>query len=255
MFFGFLKSYKIFNRKKSLTLSLDAERKKKLKNLLGFNISDESLYVKALTHRSYLEISPEQIKSNERLEFLGDSILSLITAEFLFKKFPDEKEGFLTKIRSHLVDTSSLIKTAIPMELMEIMFFDKRFLDLHGNGIKKISADAVEALIGAVYLDKGLDQTRQFVKKWIIMPNLKSGAYKIDTNYKGQLLELTHTKQLGMPSYFVTKEDGPEHDKIFEVTVKINSKIYGFGQGHNKKSAEQKAAEKAIKTINLVDEK
>jgi len=123
MFVGFLKSYKIFNRKKSLTLSLDAERKKKLKNLLGFNISDESLYVKALTHRSYLEISPEQIKSNERLEFLGDSILSLLTAEFLFKKFPDEKEGFLTKIRSHLVDTSSLIKTAVPMKLVEIMFF------------------------------------------------------------------------------------------------------------------------------------
>ncbi len=253
MFFKFLKSFRIFNKNKIKYPLLDSKRRKKLTKIIGFKISNESLYVKALTHRSFLDLTSEQIKSNERLEFLGDSILSIITAEFLFKKFPNENEGFLTKIRSHLVDTSSLIKTASKMNLADIIYYDKRFLDLQSIGIKKITADTVEALIGATYLDKGLTKTRKFVQNWIIIPNLKSGAYKIDTNFKGQLLELTHEKQLGMPNYFIVKEEGPEHEKIFDAAVKIDNKIYGFGKGNNKKAAEQNAAEKAIETLNLID--
>lgn len=221
----------------------------KLAELLDIRITDKQLFVKALTHRSYLESSPELEKSNERLEFLGDAALGLAVAEILFKKFPEEDEGFLTKTRSHLVYKNELYNAAKRMELIEFILYDKRFIKNSEEGIKTISADCVEALIGAIYLDSGIKEVKRIILKWIIEPNVKSGNYQIDKNYKGQLLEYTHQMKWSSPDYVLIDSAGPDHDRIFKIKVMINGSNFGEGEGRNKKTAEQNAAKNALSNL------
>lgn len=241
----------LFKKLKSKTnsseaLNSESEKLKLLSKKLGLNIGQSQLYIKALTHRSYLESSPVLEKSNERLEFLGDAALGLVVAETLFKKFPEEEEGFLTKTRSTLVYKNELYNSALRMGLLDFILYDRRFIKNSEEGIKTISADCVEALIGAIYLDSGIDEAKKFVYKWIIKPNLDSGKYQIDNNFKGQLLEYTHQEKLSSPDYVLINSDGPDHDKVFQVEVIINGKSFGEGKGRNKKTAEQKAAKNAL---------
>ncbi len=221
----------------------------KLAELLDIRIRDKQLFVKALTHRSYLESSPELEKSNERLEFLGDAALGLAVAEILFKKFPEEDEGFLTKTRSHLVYKNELYNAAKRMGLIDFILYDKRFIKNSEEGIKTISADCVEALIGAIYLDSGIKEVKRIILKWIIEPNVKSGNYQIDKNYKGQLLEYTHQMKWSSPEYVLIDSAGPDHDKIFKIKVMINGNNFGEGEGRNKKTAEQNAAKNALSNL------
>jgi len=221
-----------------------------LSKKININFTNPSLYIKALTHRSYLELSNEAEKSNERLEFLGDSILGLLAAEYLFREFPNEDEGFLTKIRSHIVDKFALAEASERMHLSDFILYDNRFIKSSDKGIKTISADCFEALIGAIYLDCGLEKARKFVSQWIIKPNLKSGNYQIDKNYKGQLLEFTHANKMSPPEYLLIKEEGPDHNKIFSVRVIIDGETTGIGEGRNKKTAEQNAAKNSLSTLN-----
>lgn len=221
----------------------------KLSDLLDISIHNTQLFVKALTHRSHLENSPELEKSNERLEFLGDAALGLVVAEILFEKFPDEDEGFLTKTRSHLVYKNELYNAAKRMGLIDFILYDKRFIKNSEEGIKTISADCIEALIGAIYLDSGIEEARKIIIKWIIEPNIKSGNYQIDKNYKGQLLEYTHQMKWSSPDYVLIDSAGPDHDKIFKIKVMINDRNLGEGEGRNKKSAEQNAAKNALSNL------
>ncbi len=225
------------------------ENIKRLQSRLIFKIRDQKIYLKALTHRSYLEISPQFDKSNERLEFLGDSVLSLVISERLFSEFSDSDEGFLTKYRSQLVDKKALVEAASRIELESLILFDNKYVRGSEEGKKTILADCFEALIGAIYLDAGFQNARQFIEETIIIPALESGAYLIDRNYKGQLLEYIHANKLPQPVYKILSESGPDHEKIFTVGIFIGDKLYGRGTGKNKKNAEQLSAQTALKIL------
>lgn len=226
------------------------EKFKKLEKLTGSPINDSSYYLQALMHRSYLEQSEEYDVSNERLEFLGDSVLSLIVAEYLFDEFPEKDEGFLTKVRAKIVNRLALADAAEKINLAEFLLVSKNISNSFVNGSKTILSDALEALIGAIYLDNGLDSAKMFIQKILIQPNLKQGLYLIDENYKSQLLEFAQANKMDSPTYNVIKEEGPQHNRLFTVKVSIGNRDYGIGKGKNKKSAEQKAAQEALDKLN-----
>lgn len=238
----------LFNKKSEnkLVSKYEQEKLNKLSQKLGFRFNNSLLYAKALTHRSYLEKTTELNKSNERLEFLGDAVLGVIIAETLFLKFSDKDEGFLTKTRSHIVDKNALFEAAKRFGLNQFLLYDHRFIKDTEQGIKTILSDCTEALIGAIYLDQGIESAKLFINKWIASPNLESGKYQIDNNFKGQLLEYTHTEKLSHPNYKVISSKGPDHKKEFIVEVMIDDISYGQGKGKNKKSAEQEAAKSTL---------
>ena len=181
---------------------------------------------------------------------MGDSVLSLVVAEYLFDAFSDKDEGFLTKVRAKIVNRLALADAAEKINLVEFLLVSKNISNTFANGSKTILSDALEALIGAVYLDNGLDSAKTFIQKILIQPNLKEGLYLIDENYKSQLLEFAQANKMENPSYVVIKEEGPQHNRIFTVKVVIGDSDYGFGKGKNKKSAEQKAAQAALEKLN-----
>lgn len=241
----------LFTRNKPYPLvsNLELEKLDKLSDKINIQFGDKLLYAKALTHRSYLDKVTVLNKSNERLEFLGDAVLGLIVAETLFTRFPDKDEGFLTKSRSHIVDKNALFEAAMKLGLNHYILYDERFIKNSEEGIKTILSDCLEALIGAIYLDKGISEVKKFILNWIATPNLDSGKYQIDNNYKGQLLEYSHSEKLSPPNYFLVNSIGPDHKKEFIVQVLIDDKFYGQGQGKNKKSAEQQAAKSALQNL------
>ena len=216
---------------------------------MGASLKYKPYYVQALTHRSSLETNESENTSNERLEFLGDSVLSLIVAQYLFENFPDENEGFLTKIRANFVNRNALGSVAKKLELGDFIIISG---NLERNFVKSshtVLSDAFEALVGALYLDLGLDACKKFVYKVLIEPNVRDDDYLLDANYKSQLLEYTQAEKKSPPMYEIIKEDGPQHERIFTVSVAVDFEKLGIGKGKNKKTAEQNAARKALQTI------
>lgn len=226
------------------------EKIAQLEKFFGFSINDSSYFVKALTHRSYLELIPQLNKSNERLEFLGDSVLGLIVSEHLFITFGEKEEGFLTKYRSLMVNRDALANAASAMGLQNFILYDGRFVNGSTAGLNTILADALEAIIGAIYLDQGYETATDVVYKWIIEPNTLDGELPADRNFKGKLLEYAHSQGFSSPVYSISKEEGPEHDKKFTVEVLIDGKTFGTGSGKSKKTAEQSAAKNALDKMN-----
>ncbi len=217
-----------------------------LEKILGYRIDKPDYYLKALTHRSYTDVEEELNKSNERLEYLGDAVLDLVVGEFLFKTYPNKGEGFLTKTRSHLVDKQALADAAKRIGLEDLVYFKRNFLGDNLEGLKTIVSDSYEAITGAIYLDKGLKTAEKFLLRTLIEPNYKSGELIVDKNYKGQLLELTHSLKITPPVYKIADAEGPEHNKTFVAKVFIGDKEMGEGMGKSKKAAEQKAAFMAL---------
>lgn len=241
--------FKFFTNQSSKKNLLSKKQIKKLEKLTNCEIKNTKYFIEAFTHRSVLDHKTYLI-SNERMEFLGDAILGFITAEYLYSNFQNKDEGYLTKIRSNFVNKNSLYDAAIRIDLIHYIFVSEEILGSLNYGIKSILADSFEALIGAIYLDCGLSITKNFIIKYLIEPNLKLGLHLVDENYKSQLLEYSQSQKIDLPRYFVIKEEGPEHDRIFTVEVKIGSEILGIGKGRNKKSAEQEAAYEALKKLN-----
>lgn len=245
-------------RKKEINSYLDFDKNqkerilKKIEEFLNLSPNNETYYIKAFTHRSYLDKNQEGMKSNERLEFLGDSILGKIVADYLFKEYPNKKEGFLTKARSHLVNKHSLEKIGFELKLNELLFINDKYLMNDKKNISNIVADCLEALIAAIYLDLGEAAAKTFVTNYIIKPQVISGRVSSDKNYKGQLLEFAHANKLNQPIYKVVEQTGPQHDKIYKIEVFIDEKISGIGVGPNKKIAEQKAAKLALKNAHSI---
>lgn len=218
----------------------------RIEELVGVKPQKKQYFIKAFTHRSYLEKTSDGIKSNERLEFLGDSILGKITAEYLFLKYLDEDEGFLTKSRSHLVNKHSLEKIGFDLDLQDLVLINDKYLWKDKKKLSNIVADCVEALIGAIFLDMGEEIAKEFVIKNVIEPQVLNGDINYDKNYKGQLLELSHANKLDQPIYKIIEQSGPQHDKTYTIEVFVSETINGVGEGSNKKIAEQNAAKTAL---------
>lgn len=221
-----------------------------IERVTGHPIRDLSLYEKALTHRSLLRSKPHSVrKSNERLEFLGDAILGMVVAEYLFQEFPDRAEGFLTRLRAKLVNKKALASSASSLQLGELILMSKAIADTTGRTSESILSDAFEAIIGAIYLDLGMEAARSFVVRTVLKRVNLAELASLRDNYKSNLLEFAQARQWPQPSYRVKEETGPSHDKIFTVEVFLSNKLLGEGTAKSKKEAEQIAADAALKTL------
>lgn len=221
----------------------------KLESLLHITIQTTSYFQQALTHRSFLQvkISPER-RSNERLEFLGDSILGMIVAEYLFDQHRQVQEGELTKMRSWLVNKKSLAICARHLKLDEMMLISFSAKQMFDKGNDSILADCLEAVIAAIYLDSGLDASRQFIEE-VLLPIMMNESLMRDTNFKSTLLEYVQSYGKPSPHYVVVNEIGPDHDKTFTVGAYVMNDCVGIGEGKTKKDAEQMAAKKALDSV------
>jgi ribonuclease III len=226
------------------------DKKSELQNILNIHIKKTELFEQALTHRSYLQVLNDvNFNSNERLEFLGDAILGMVVAEHLFSLHLDVPEGELTKMRSWLVNTSSLDICARKLGLEKFLmmsFSAEKSLQQNGSSIL---ADALEAIIAAIFLDSGYQAAKNFIINSLIPIEMSSSVMK-DTNFKSILLEKVQALGMKPPVYEVLYETGPDHDKLFTVGVFLNEKMIAKGAGKNKKMAEQNAAKKAIENIH-----
>jgi ribonuclease-3 len=225
---------------------------KALKNLLGFVPGNVRLYQLAFRHKSVaIPIREGTKNSNERLEFLGDAILGSVVAELLFKKYPYKDEGFLTEMRSKIVSRNHLNQLARKLGLDELIQFDSRMIGLQGKQTSLLG-DAFEALIGAVYLDKGYWFTRSFLLNRIIRPHVDIHTLeRTETNFKSRLIEWC--QQGGKEVAFVVAENAQgESSKLFTVDAIIDGKVQGTGRDYNKKNAEKLAAEKACETLQVI---
>lgn len=220
-----------------------------LEKTIGYYFGDRSLLDEALTHSSYAnENGKSRIESNERLEFLGDAILSVIVAEYLFAKQPKLPEGELTKQRAALVCEGSLAKFANEINLGDSIKLGKG--EIKGGGDKRPStlSNCLEALLAAIYLDGGMEPARYFVLRFV----KSHDKPEEDTwDYKTQLQEVIQQNPEEQLRYVITGEEGPDHDKTFTVEVRLNSNVIGHGVGQSKKAAEQKAAKEALALMGL----
>ena len=206
----------------------------------------------ALRHRSHVyAIEEEGITSNERLEFLGDAVLDLIVTEDLFKRHTDMREGELTQIKSLLVSKAVLAQKARDMGIGDSMYLSREEDLAGGRGRTSILGDAFEAILGAVYLDGGLEPAQDFIKRHLLA-NLEEiasdGSY---LNFKSALLEHTQSEGRGHPRYLVHAEDGPDHRKTFTVEVLVAGDRVGLGKGRSKKEAQQMAAREALEKLGV----
>lgn len=229
---------------------LDQLALKELERKCHYRFSDLSLLKLALSHRSYLNISGgKHYDTYERLEFLGDAILGLLVTEFLFHNYPQKSEGTLTRYKSVIVSRKVLAEFAKEMDLGKYIYLGQGEEQSGGRHRKSILSDAFESLLGAIYIDGGQKAVKRILNK-LLFPKISTILKKeLHKNYKSQLLEYCQGKGLGLPRYEVKMETGPEHDKSFEVIVRLNGEQLGIGHGKSKKEAEQEAAKIAVENI------
>lgn len=223
---------------------------KKLEEKIGYKFKDKKLLKTALTHSSYINEGEHQNQNNERLEFLGDSVLSVIVAEHIYKIFPDMPEGELTKIRASLVCDHSLASFAESINLGEYLLLGKGEENSGGRSRMSNLEDSFEALVGAIYLDGGIESAQIFVKKFIPKEINTDQVEKLN-DYKTSLQEVIQKNPEEKVKYVLVSESGPDHDKWFESEVHLNSNIIGKGKGKSKKQAEQNAAKQALELMGL----
>jgi len=223
---------------------------KQFEENIGYTFNSKQLLVQALTHSSYAnEHKSTHLKDNERLEFLGDAILDLVVSDFLYKKHRNFPEGDLSKLRASIVCEAFLTNVAKQIHLGTFLLLGKGEEMTGGRTRTSILADAVEAVIGAIYLDKGLKEAQTFIFNKIVFFKESLSASKISEDYKTHLQELIQKESADPLSYHVISEEGPDHDKCFNVEVKHKGKILGTGNGKSKKEAEQNAAYIALQKL------
>jgi len=217
-----------------------------LEQILGYRFRDHSLLSRGLAHRSIVRARGGLIPSNERLEFLGDSVLGLVIADQLYRDHPDVDEGGLTKLKAMLVNESALSRVAIEIGFNNHIIMSSDEEKSGGRERASIISDAFEAVIGAIYLDGGLAPARRTVLNCLYARRDVIVSDDSQRNYKGDLLELVQSRGDAAPQYEVVRETGPDHDKMFCVAVKIGEQRLGEGTGPSKKEAEQRAAGAAL---------
>lgn len=221
-----------------------------IERLVDGPIHDLSLYEQALVHRSLLRGQPNShLLSNERLEFLGDAVLGFVVAEHLYRHFPQKTEGFLTRLRAKLVNGSTLARFARELDLGAVVLMSDNMVGSGGRENETILADAFEAVIGALYLDQGLEAARSFIRHAILdKVDLAELAGRQD-NYKSLLLEFAQARGWPQPEYRIVAEAGPSHEKTFTSEVLVKGDPYGLGKAKSKKGAEQRAAREALEQL------
>lgn len=220
-----------------------------IEELLGVTFNDKELLRRALTHRSYAyEHSLPPGHTYERLEFLGDAVLDVVISEYLYRRHAELDEGDLTRIRSYLVNMNSLAEAARSVGLGGHLFLSRDERADGGEDKSSIIADALEALIGAVYLDRGLEEAERVCLRIFGDKLERAVAGKLDYDYKSQLQELL-VKEKGVLPRYRLREEGPDHRKVFYATVFAGDKRLGRGSGSSKKEAEQEAAREALQKL------
>ena len=234
---------------------LEDKRKQSLEKTLGVKISNLQIYEQALTHRSYLQVvNIPNLISNERLEFLGDSILGAVIAEYLFYNYTQDQEGELTKMRSWLVNRKSLGVCARQLHLEEFLMVSFSASQSLQKGNETMLSDAMEAIIAAIYLDSGMETAEKFIVQ-MMLPIMMNEQVMKDTNFKSILLELVQSEGKEPPRYVVMSEAGPDHEKEFVIGVYVGGECLGTGSGKNKKQAEQFAAKQALDKSIISEQK
>lgn len=216
----------------------------------NFHFNDQALLNQAFTHRSYLnETDQKDLESNERLEFLGDAVLELITSLHLYQSFPKTPEGDLTNFRSALVKTDTLSQVATTLNLGQYLKMSKGEDEGGGRQNPSLLANTVEALIGAIFLDQGIDAATKFISTHILSKLPQIMSLGLHHDYKSTLQEIVQSQGHPTPTYYVLKESGPDHSKHFNIEVRVGDKPLAQGSGHSKQRAEQSAAKAALEKL------
>lgn len=231
------------------------EQIKEFQNVIKYKFDKLSMINEALTHSSYTnECRKKYIYNNERLEFLGDSVLSIVVSEYIYLKYNNLPEGELTKVRANVVCEPSLAQQAREINLGKYLLLGKGEEVTGGRERVSILADAFEAVIGALYLDGGMEIARKFILNMLSNSIELASIGNLFRDYKTDLQEILQSKYDDKISYKVVGETGPDHNKTFEIEVILGDRVLGSGQGKSKKEAEQMAAKKALKKVNIEHE-
>lgn len=237
---------------------MDAERQKKLESLekkVNYSFKDKGLMNMALTHTSYVKGDGRASEHNERLEFLGDAVLELCVSEYLYNRFSEYNEGDMTRLRAQTVCEGALFDVAKGLDLGSVLLLGRG--EDHSGGREKpsILSDAVEALIGALYIDGGMDTARRFIMSFIgaaVQSAVSGGPHK---DYKTMLQEYVQKRHMGQIAYVLTGSSGPDHNKIFAMNVSIAGTVVGSGEGKTKQEAGQQAAKAALIEIGIIPDR
>lgn len=237
-----------------LEMNITTDEKKRLKILekkLGYAFKDKTLLKRALTHKSYtneLKLSPSE--HNERIEFLGDAVMELAVSHLLMHVYQDHPEGELSKLRAAIVNEAQLAELAHSIDLGDFLYLGKGEDITGGRQKSSLLSDAYEAVLGAIYLDRGFLKVFSLVKKHFSKLIEKVGEEGFAKDYKTRLQEIVQGRFRTIPKYKMMKAEGPDHSKIFEINLYIQEKLYGVGHGQSKKSAEQDAARQALECLS-----
>jgi len=217
-----------------------------LEQKLAYSFREASLCETALTHKSWMNETQETERTdNERLEFLGDAVLALVTSDLLMRHFPDQPEGDLSKARAAIVNEAGLARVADTLTLGQWIFLGRGEAQAGGRQKRSLLSNALEALVGAIYLDGGFSAAYQVVER-LFLPIIADVPSATSKDFKTRLQELSQAKLQQAPTYTVLSEQGPDHAKTFEIAILIGEKEYGRAFGRSKKEAQQNAAERAL---------
>ncbi len=228
----------------------EQESLEKLQEKIGYKFKNEKLLYEALSHSSFANENKKSRNSNERLEFLGDSVLSIVVSDYIFKHFTHIPEGELTKLRASLVCENSLFEFAKKIDLGSHIFLGKGEEMTGGRERPSIISDAFEAVIAAIYLDGGMDAAAPYILSFIPEDITPKGASSFH-DYKTSLQEIIQKNPEEKIEYYLKSESGPDHDKQFTVQVLLNHNVIGEGTGRSKKNAEQAAAKEALSLMGI----
>src|SRR3989344_1424351 len=223
-----------------------------LQTKVGIKFKDTALLKHAFIHRSYLNENKQITSSNERLEFLGDAVLSFLTSNFLYKTYPQYPEGVLTNIRSSLVKTQSLGDVAKTLNFGELLFLSRGEEESEGRKNSSLLADTFEAFLGALFLDQGIEKAQRFLEQYLFTKTSHVITSRSYIDFKSLLQEIIQEKSRISPTYRVTKTEGPDHSKTFWVEAVMENNVLGIGKGKSKQEAEQQAATDALEKLGKI---
>lgn len=221
-----------------------------LENVIAYQFNDKSLFRQSLTHKSFANENPDYADFfNERLEYLGDAVLELVISDYLFRNYPEYTESELSKIKSYTVKESTIAKAAKALDLGSYLFLGKGEEVTRGREKPSVLADAFEALIAGIYLDGGLEAAQSFILSCLKDKITRLIERNLIFDFKTEVQQIAQSAYGVLPRYQFHKEEGPDHDKTFEVDLYIKDECFGSGRGKNKKEAAQRAAQTAIEKL------